>query len=89
MLPQAWCWLWQADLRAQAEARDDYKRSVQANEQEQRRKAERKQKEQEENAAILQQAIALRVKQDQVGDPCLPVLQHRPQHRPTGFLQCS
>ena len=57
----------QEDARLQAQAREDYKQSMEANDRERQRKVQRKVQEQAENAAIMEQAIALRQKQDQVG----------------------
>ena len=55
----------------QAHAREEYKLSVEANDRERQRKLERKRNEQQENAVIMQQAIALRQKQDQVCMSCM------------------
>lgn len=60
-------WHPQEDAVAQAHAREEYKLSMEANDQERQRKMDRKRREQQENADIMQQAIALRQRQDQVG----------------------
>lgn len=56
----------QVEVQNQAKAREEFKRSITANEREQLRKLQAKKREQEESAVMLRQAIALREKQDKV-----------------------